>query len=98
MRAGEPEIVAQEIDQRLARLDPFTDFLAVNAQPDLENAFAHGEAAKRELSRLNSIGIAPTPRQGGPLNRSSRRYRARYRWRGATASSRLRACETQHGR
>src|SRR6266516_918467 len=33
MRAGEPEIVAQEIDQRLAGLDPLTDFLAVDAQP-----------------------------------------------------------------
>ena len=63
MRAGEPEIVAQEIDQRLAGLDPFADLLAIDAHPDLENAFAHGEAAKRELSRLNSIRIVPTPRR-----------------------------------
>jgi hypothetical protein len=41
MRAGESEIVTQEIDQRLAGLDPLTDFLAVDAQLDLENAFGH---------------------------------------------------------
>ena len=43
MAAGQAEIVAQEIDQRLARLDALAHVLAIHAQTDLTEALAHGD-------------------------------------------------------
>ena len=41
MAAGQSQILAQEIDQRLARLDALAHVLAVDAQADVEMALAH---------------------------------------------------------
>ena len=56
--AGEAEIVAQEIDQRLAGLDPLADLLAVDAQPDLENAFGHRVPPKNAAKAASNKATA----------------------------------------
>ena len=48
MGAGERKIVAQEIDQRLAHLDPRGNILAVHAQSDVESTRGHGAPAARD--------------------------------------------------
>ena len=47
MAAGEAEIVAQEIDQRFARLDALAHVLAIHAQTDVEITFHEGPATRR---------------------------------------------------
>ena len=47
MAAGQAEVIAQEIDQRLARLDALTHVLAIHAQTDVEITF-HGGAGNAE--------------------------------------------------
>src|SRR5262249_18606802 len=44
MTAGERDVVAQEVAQRLARVDPFAHFLAVQGDGDLVEALAHDGA------------------------------------------------------
>ncbi len=41
MAAGEPSVVAQEIDQRLARIDALAHLLAVHREGDVVETFAH---------------------------------------------------------
>ncbi len=41
MAAGQPQILAQEIDQRLAGLDALAHVLAIDAHADVEVAFGH---------------------------------------------------------
>ena len=45
MAAGQRKVVAQKIDQRLARFDAFADALAVDGQRNVEGALAHGRAS-----------------------------------------------------
>src|SRR6185437_6999059 len=57
MAAGEHEIVAEEIDQRLARVDPFADALAVDGESDVEGGVRHARG---------SINCAATRRNSTP--------------------------------
>ena len=50
MRSGQPEVVAQKIDQRLARFDPLANLLAIDAQFDLKRTFVHREPGTGKIA------------------------------------------------
>ena len=54
MAAGEREVVAQEVDQRLARFDALADALAVDGEGNVEGAFAHVRASINCLATRRS--------------------------------------------
>src|ERR1700745_1888377 len=60
MRAGQSEIVAQEIHQRFAGFDPFANFLAIDAQFDVEKSLSH---ALRPKARYFCFGSFPRKRE-----------------------------------
>ena len=81
MAAGQAEVVAQEIDQRLAGLDALAHVLAVDAQICRKSVLMKGTEQRRVATYPDSIAADRVlPR------RHPRRSRARCRWRGAAAS------------
>ena len=74
MRAGEREIVAQEIDQRLTHLDTRGNVLAVHTNINIEVAHAHAEPRRPLIlieliasSACSVISRCVTPDQQGRL-------------------------------
>src|SRR6185295_14537252 len=75
MTAGEPERVAQEIDQRRARLDRLGDGFAVHSEPDVDGAHARDPAscaaARRSSTPARCFFTAPVAWMSSGGSRSS---------------------------